>query len=174
LRYELDVYREFQRSCPKVGHPVKDEAKGEGMVEKIDVVREQIQIRYGGGDTEKFTPQEFVQLTNWRPEMPKTECICTCGKREAAPVASAPVIDDHPRVSETAAGEKITLLAGGGIGMKNMGGAGEIQVGTNLEVPAKQEAKKHRKRRRRGGHKAGPESGTSPASANNADGGDDE
>ena len=178
LRYELDVYREFQRTCPKVGHPVRDEAKGDGMVEKIDVVREQIQIRYGGGDTEKFTPQEFVQLTNWRPEMPKTECICTCGrKQETTPAVSVPIVDDHPRVSETAAGEKITLLAGGGIGMKATSGAGEIQVGTNLDVPAKQEAKKRRKRRRRGGKKpAGPATsgGTAAPAASDADDGDDE
>ena len=178
LRYELDVYREFQRTCPKVGHPVRDEAKGDGMVEKIDVVREQIQIRYGGGDTEKFTPQEFVQLTNWRPEMPKTECICTCGrKQETTPAVSVPIVDDHPRVSETAAGEKITLLAGGGIGMKATSGAGEIQVGTNLDVPAKPESKKRRKRRRRGGKKpAGPATGGDAAApaASDADDGDDE
>ncbi len=177
LRYELDVYREFQRSCPKVGHPVRDEAKGDGLVEKIDVVREQIQVRYGGGDTEKFTPQEFVQLTNWRPEMPKTECICTCGrKQEAAPAVMIPIVDDHPRVIESAAGEKITLLAGGGIGMKGEGGTGEIQLGTNLDVAAKSEPKKRRKRRRRGGKKpSGPaQPGAAPAAASDSDDGDDE
>ncbi len=176
LRYELDVYREFQRSCPKIGHPVRDEAKGDGLVEKIDVVREQIQIRYGGGDTEKFTPQEFVQLTNWRPEMPKTECICTCGRKQEAPPSAVPIVDDHPRVIESAAGEKITLLAGGGIGMKGEGGAGEIQVGTNLDVAAKIESKKRRKRRRRGGKKpSGPaQPGAAPAASGSDDDGDDE
>jgi hypothetical protein len=179
LRYELDVYREFQRSCPKVGHPVKDGAKGEGLVEKLDVMREQIQIRYGGGDTEKYTPQEFVELTNWRPEMPKSECICTCGKKDsAARVLTAqqlPVEEPHQAIEPSASGERVTLLAGGGIGMQSQGGTGEIQVGTNLDVPARKEGKKRRKRRKRGGQKSpgATPGGASPA-ASSADDGDDE
>jgi cell fate regulator YaaT (PSP1 superfamily) len=178
LRYELDVYREFQRSCPKVGHSVKDEAKGEGLVEKLDVMREQIQIRYGGGDTERYTPQEFVELTNWRPEMPKSECICTCGKKDSAvrvPAArQAPAEEPHQAIEPSASGERVTLLAGGGIGMQSQGGTGEIQVGTNLDVPARKEGKKRRKRRKRGGQKnpsATP--GAAPAASSGDDGDDD-
>ena len=177
LRYELDVYREFQRSCPKVGHPVKDEAKGDGAVEKLDVIREQIQIKYGGGDTEKYTPQEFVQMTNWRPEMPKSECICTCGRKQetAAVVTTVPTVEDQPRVEEAAPGEKVTLLAGGGIGLKSEGGAGEIHVGTNLDIPAKAGQKKKRKRRKRGGKKpSGPAATGTPAASSEADDGDDD
>jgi cell fate regulator YaaT (PSP1 superfamily) len=177
LRYELDVYREFQRSCPKVGHPVKDDAKGEGLVEKLDVIREQIQIRYGGGDTEKYSPQEFVQLTNWRPEMPKTECICTCGRKPATPSESPVKVIEEPRadIETTGGGEKVTLLAGGGIGMKAQGGAGEVQVGTNLDVPFKKEGKRRRRRRRRGGEKK-TETGTgqSSPSPSGGDEGDNE
>ncbi len=79
LRYELDIYREFQRECPKVGHPIKDEEKGLGEVDKLDVIRGQIQVRYGNGVMDRYTKEQFVELTNWRPQMPKNECICTCG-----------------------------------------------------------------------------------------------
>ncbi len=68
LRYELDIYRDFQRECPKVGHPIKDEDKGMGEVDKLDVVREQIQVRYGNGVTDRYTKEQFVELTNWRPQ----------------------------------------------------------------------------------------------------------
>ncbi|HEY3294605.1 MAG TPA: regulatory iron-sulfur-containing complex subunit RicT [bacterium] len=151
LRYELDVYRDFQRSCPKVGHPVRDEVKGDGVIEKLDVVREQIQVRYGSGDTEKFSQEEFVQITNWKPEMPKNECICTCGRKPAAPQA-APVttVEEHsiPGV-QVRSGEKVSLLAGGGLGMQSGTKGEEIQVGTDLNVPAKAaQPKKKRKRRR--------------------------
>jgi cell fate regulator YaaT (PSP1 superfamily) len=177
LRYELDVYREFQRSCPKVGHPIKDDAKGDGLVEKLDVVREQIQIRYAGGETEKYSPQEFIQLTTWRPEMPKSECICTCGRKQdvAAPVA-LPMVDQEPSVVESTSGEKVTLLAGGGIGFKGEGGAGQVQAGTSLDVAPKSESKKRRKRRRRGGKKTGgsTQPGTTPPAARDDDEGEDD
>ena len=169
LRYELDVYREFQRSCPKVGHPVRDEAKGDGQVEKLDVLREQIQIRYGNGDAEKYTPQEFVEFTNWRPEMPKSECICTCGKKDSAPQLKSQTQkleeEPTPAIEPSATGERVTLLPGGGIGMKSLGGTGEIQVGTNLEVVGRKDAKKKRKRRKRGGHKGPNASGSAPGGA---------
>ena len=150
LRYELDVYREFQRSCPKVGHPFRDEVKGDGVIEKLDVVREQIQVRYGSGELEKFSPAEFVDMTNWRPEMAKNECISTTG-RKAAPAPQAPVTS----VEETSipgvqlrSGEKVSLLAGGGLGMQSTTLGEEIQVGTDLSVPAKATQKKKRKRHR--------------------------
>lgn len=175
LRYELDVYREFQRTCPKIGHPIRDEAKGEGLVEKLDVIREQIQVRYGGGDTEKYTPQEFVELTTWRPEMPRNECICTCGQKQNATTSQAQqrvVEEPLASIEPTAGGERVTLLAGGGIGMQ--GGTGEIQVGTNLDIPVKNESNRRRKRRRRGGSKGpGPAQGGT-AAASSGDEGDEE
>ena len=175
LRYELDVYREFQRSCPKIGHPIRDEVKGEGLVEKLDVVREQIQIKYGGGDVEKYTPHEFVELTTWRPEMPKNECICTCGQKQnaaASQIQPRNVEEDHTSIEPSASGERVTLLAGGGIGLQ--GGTGQIQVGTNLDVPARKEGKRRRKRRRRGGsHKPGAAQNNAAPSASGSDDGDD-
>jgi cell fate regulator YaaT (PSP1 superfamily) len=150
LRYELDVYREFQRTCPKVGHPVRDEAKGEGVIEKLDVMREQIQIRYGSGETEKFSPEEFVQITNWKPEMPKNECICTCGRKPAAPPAPPVTTVEETTIPgvQVREGEKVSLLAGGGLGMQSGTKGEEIHVGTDMNVPAKAQPKKKRKRRR--------------------------
>jgi cell fate regulator YaaT (PSP1 superfamily) len=175
LRYELDVYREFQRSCPKVGHPLKDEAKGEGVIEKIDVVREQIQVRYGSGDVEKFSPAEFVQITNWKPEMPKNECICTCGRQPAAPLAPPVTTVEETSIPgvQVRSGEKVSLLAGGGLGMQSGTKGEEIQVGTDMTVPQKSAPKKKRKRRRHKrpsdqGGKA-PEGGSSPAESDGDD-----
>jgi cell fate regulator YaaT (PSP1 superfamily) len=164
LRYELEVYRDFQRSCPKVGHPVRDEAKGEGVIEKLDVIREQIQVRYGNGDTEKFSPVEFVQFTNWKPEMPKNEFISTRG-RQPANVPAAPITT----VEETSipgvqvrSGEKVSLLPGGGLGMQSSTKGEEIRVGTDLNVPPKPLQKKKRKRRR---HKKPSDPGASAKGA---------
>jgi cell fate regulator YaaT (PSP1 superfamily) len=160
LRYELDVYREFQRQCPKTGHPVRDEAKGEGVVEKLDVLREQIHIKYQSGALERLSHEEFLEISNWRPEMPKTECICTCGRKVplAAPPPQPPEPEEEEPPPQSVKGEKVTLLAGGGLGLKSSGG--EIQVGADLSVPIPA-AKKKRKRRR--SHKKKPPSGTSGA-----------
>ncbi len=181
LRYELDVYREFQRQCPKVGHPVKDEAKGNGEIDKLDVVRQQIQVRYGGGETERYSPGEFVQLTNWRPEMPKNECICTCGKRPPVPTQPAQQIEANlPPPQVSAGAERVTLLAGGGLGMKAQDGVGEVHYGANLEATPSPGKPKKKRRRRKKGKK--PDTGTagvtSPPSAAgeppDVDGGDDD
>lgn len=160
LRYELDVYREFQRSCPKLGHPVRDAVKGDGAVEKLDLVRDHIQIKYGSGDLEKYTPVEFRELTNWQPEMPKSECICTCG-RKAPPVAV--VEEPVPDYSAAAArgGERVTFLPGGGLGLQSPTGGADIQVGTETSVPpAASKPKKKRKRRRSGKKTDGGSAGT--------------
>ncbi len=180
LRYELDVYREFQRQCPKVGHPVKDDAKGEGAIDKLDVVREQIQVRYGSGDTDKYSPKEFVAISNWRPEMPKNECICTCGKKPAAGVSSIatslPLAETGAR--EPAApqsGERITLLAGGGVGMAARDGTGDVHYGASLDAPMASKPKKKRRRKRKskpGGGVAGP-GAAPPASTGASDESDD-
>jgi cell fate regulator YaaT (PSP1 superfamily) len=182
LRYELDVYREFQRTCPKVGHPVRDEIKGEGSIEKLDVIREQIQVRYADGATDKYSPVEFVELSNWRPEMPKNEYITTVGRKPPA-VPATPVITtvDEPVFPEAGGrkGERVTLLAGGGLGMQKGTGGEEIQVGASLPTPPAAPAKKKRKRRR-GKKKPGtgtPSAGSPPAEgappAGDDDGDDD-
>ncbi len=159
LRYELDVYREFQRSCPKLGHAVKDETRGDGVIEKLDLIREQIQIKYGNGDLEKMSTEEFRQNTNWKPEMPKNECICICGRKP--PSAPPPKTEESREEEEiqpirSEGAERVTLLPGGGIGIKSSTGGEDVQVGTDLSVTPKgdQPAKKKRKRRR--GHRKPP------------------
>jgi len=164
LRYELDVYREFQRQCPKTGHPVKDEAKGEGAIEKLDVVRRQVHVRYQTGALEKLSHQEFLEISNWRPEMPRTECICTSGRNAAAPPPEPPERDEEDLPPQSRSGEKVTLLAGGGLGMQS--GGAEIQVGADLSVPAPA-AKKKRKRHR--SHKKKPPAGASGPGGASAD-----
>ncbi|MFZ5432223.1 MAG: PSP1 domain-containing protein, partial [Calditrichota bacterium] len=151
LRYELDVYREFQRSCPKLGHAVKDETRGDGVIEKLDLIREQIQIKYGNGDLEKMSTEEFRQNTNWKPEMPKNECICICGRKP--PSAPPPKTEESREEEEiqpirSEGAERVTLLPGGGIGIKSSTGGEDVQVGTDLSVTPKgdQPAKKKRKR----------------------------
>jgi cell fate regulator YaaT (PSP1 superfamily) len=174
LRYELEVYRDFQRSCPKVGHPVRDELKGDGMIEKLDVIREQIQVRYGSGELEKFSQQEFSEITNWRQEMPKNECICTCG-RKAPPSPSTPppvTTIDQPAFPGTVlgSGDRVTLLADGGLGMQGAVMGSEIQVGTgtNLDVPQTQSTGKKKRKRRRGRKKPG--AGATGAASTTAEG----
>jgi cell fate regulator YaaT (PSP1 superfamily) len=176
LRYELDVYREFQRSCPKVGHPVKDDAKREGVIDKLDVMREQIQIRWGDGDVDKFSREEFVEISNWKPEMPRSECICTCGRKPAAPPpkpqpAQLSQIETPPESMEGA--EKVTLLAGGGLGMQAQDGSGEVRFGQNVdaapksaESPAKKKRRRRRKKKPAGG---APGATTGPAQSAPAD-----
>lgn len=177
LRYELDVYREFQRNCPKIGQPIKDELKGPGNIDKLDLIREQISVRWGTGEVDKYTPQEFVQLTNWRPEMPKNECICTCGKRPVstpppAPAKKGPVsqIEEAPQSVEGA--EKVTLIAGGGLGLTSQQGE-HVRFGQSADLEAKlSESKKKRRRKRRKKKAPGaPGASTSPT-ANAPDDGD--
>jgi cell fate regulator YaaT (PSP1 superfamily) len=168
LRYELDVYRDFQHQCPKTGHPVKDETKGEGAIEKLDVMREQIHIKYQTGALEKLEHKEFLEISNWRPEMPKTECICTCGRKTAA---SAPVLrespesESGPQAPQSREGEKVTLLAGGGLGLQSDGA--EIQVGADMTVPAQAPKKKHKRHRGRRKKPHSGDGGSAAKSANN-------
>lgn len=156
LRYELDIYRDFQRECPKVGHPIKDEDKGMGEVDKLDVVREQIQVRYGNGVTDRYTKEQFVELTNWRPQMPKNECICTCGKKGgsateeagtmAKPVSELPLAPSR----ETGRGDRITLHGEGGFRVDFEDEDESLDVSTDVSVsmdsPAKRKKKKKKKR----------------------------
>lgn len=177
LRYELDTYKEFQRDCPKVGHPIKDEDKGLGEVEKIDVVREQIQIRYGGGATERYTKAQFVELTNWRPQMPKNECICTCGKKagtsEAASKASTDLpVEAQSSVSEANRGDRITLRAEGGFRVDFEDDDEEsMDVTTDVNVAMDSPAKRKRKKRRKKAgerNEVGTASGSTPIAGNRA------
>jgi cell fate regulator YaaT (PSP1 superfamily) len=163
LRYELDIYREFQRQCPKTGHPVKDEARGEGSIEKLDVIRREVHVKYHTGALEKLSHEEFLEISNWRPEMPKTECICTCGRKPAATALppEPPEAEEAEPSAQPRSGEKVTLLAGGGLGLQS--GGEEIQVGAVLDVPAaapRKKRKRHRSRRKKS-PSAGPNSGDS-------------
>ncbi|MBI5059855.1 stage 0 sporulation protein [candidate division KSB1 bacterium] len=173
LRYELDVYRDFQRSCPKVGHPVKDESKQEGVIDKLDVMREQIQIRFGDGTVDKYSREEFLQISNWKPEMPRSECICTCGRKPATalpkPQAVKSQIETAPESVEGA--EKITLLAGGGLGMQAQDGSGEVRFGQNVDAtpksaePTKKKRRRRRKKKPGSGAVGGAATGPAPAQA---------
>lgn len=163
LRYELDVYRDFQRECPKVGHPIKDEEKGTGEVDKIDVAREQIQIRYGNGATERYTKEQFVELTNWRPQMPKNECICTCGKKTAAPdtqfsAKSTSITEQHgsQAATEGGRGDRITLRAEGGFRVDFEDDDEEsVDVSTDISVTSDSTAKRKRKKKKKRSSESG-------------------
>ncbi|MBK6910804.1 MAG: hypothetical protein IPK53_15175 [bacterium] len=153
LRYELDIYRDFQRECPKVGHPIKDEDKGMGEVDKLDVVREQIQVRYGNGTLDRYTKEQFVELTNWRPQMPKNECICTCGKKGGSPElpqAQSATATPAP-TSDGLRGNRITLRAEGGFRVDfEDDDEQSLDVSTDVSVtmdsPSKRKRKKKKKR----------------------------
>ncbi|MBK6766122.1 MAG: hypothetical protein IPG71_07295 [bacterium] len=155
LRYELDVYREFQRECPKVGHPIKDENKGIGEVEKLDVVREQIQVRYGNGTVDRYTKTQFVEMTNWRPQMPKNECICTCGKK-TGDVAEEGV--ERTRAEDSSAlapskelgrGDRITLHGEGGFRVDFEDEDESLDVSTDVNVPLNVPGNKKKKRKKK-------------------------
>ncbi|MCB9357004.1 MAG: hypothetical protein H6508_03605 [Calditrichaeota bacterium] len=153
LRYELDIYREFQRECPKIGHPIKDEAKGMGEVDKLDVVRGQIQVRYSGGTTELYTRESFVEMTTWRPQMPKNECICTCGKKSEAPqvqpAESSKTEDMPPPSREAGRGDKITLHGEGGFRVEFEDDEDSLDVSTEVNVSMDSEAKRKRRRKKK-------------------------
>jgi hypothetical protein len=154
LRYELEIYREFQRECPKIGQPVQDAEKGRGEIEKLDVVREQIQVRYGNGVTDRYTKPQFVEMTNWRPEMPKNECICTCGKK--SPAVETPAPEPSPqreRASEGSMGDRIVLKGEGGFRVDFEHADESLDVSTDVKVELSKSAKKKRRK-----NKSRPES----------------
>ena len=154
LRYEVDTYREFQRQCPKVGHPVRDQHKGDGVVEKIDVVREEIQVRYSNGEIDKTNITEFQEISDWRAEMPRNEIINTISRKPSMPASARAVEvpeETYEPLPEEPGGERVTLLAGGGLGFTSTEGKGDIEVGKSIEVP--QQAKKKKRRRNKHGKK---------------------
>ncbi len=165
LRYELDIYRDFQRECPKIGHPIKDEDKGLGEVDKLDVIREQIQVRYSNGATDRYTKEQFVDLTTWRPQMPKNECICTCGKK--SPEAVAPPPREEARVPASQAGldisrgDRITLRGEGGFRVDFEDDDGSMDVTTDVSVSTGSPSKKKRRRKKKSGGGAQAQSGSS-------------
>lgn len=54
LRYEKEVYEKTLPQYPKVGEKLQT-AKGEGVVEKVNIFKEYMVVRYEGGDEEKIT-----------------------------------------------------------------------------------------------------------------------
>jgi cell fate regulator YaaT (PSP1 superfamily) len=178
MRYELDMYRDFQRQCPKVGHALRDESKGEGVVDKLDLIREQIFVRYNNGEIERVSPPEFQATSNWRPEMPKNEPIQARFHRPAAPAAPPTVkIEEPVATGGKQAGEKVTLLAGGGLGMKGTEGSAEVRVGESLEMqPDAPKKKRKRRRRKKSGGAATPNApqDPTPPDDDNEDDGDEE
>ncbi|MCC6477066.1 hypothetical protein IT157_08420 [bacterium] len=150
LRYELEIYRDFQRECPKIGHPIQDAEKGRGEVDKIDVVREQIQVRYGNGVMDRYTKPQFVEMTTWRPEMPKNECICTCGKRAPSVEAPPEPAPHRERTSEGGMGDRIVLKGEGGFRVDFEHADESLDVSTDVKVELSKSAKKkHRKNKPR-------------------------
>jgi hypothetical protein len=156
LRYELDVYREFQRNCPKVGHPVQDALKGEGVIEKLDIVREAIYIKYASGGFDQVSQSEFMEISNWKPQMPKNECICTNGRGGNA-ITSIPMIDieEVDQRSLASAGDRVTI-DDSGISYEREEGGISVNVQTDVsagDIPAK-------KKKRRSRHKKSSSTGS--------------
>jgi cell fate regulator YaaT (PSP1 superfamily) len=85
LRYELQSYRDFLERCPVLEQKVFDPKKGEGLIEKLDMVREQIQVRYEGGETEQLSVADFESRTDWKRGMPKERRITISAPPEPLP-----------------------------------------------------------------------------------------
>lgn len=152
LRYELDIYRDFQRECPKIGHPIKDDDKGLGEVDKLDVVREQIQVRYGNGATDRYTKEQFVEMTTWRPQMPKNECICTCGKKAPPADSQLPMKASEPMQqsgTDISRGDRITLRGEGGFRVDFEDEDESVDISTDVSVSMDPSAKKKKKRKKK-------------------------
>ncbi len=105
LRYELETYREFLENCPVVDQKIVDPKKGEGVIEKLDMVLEQIGIRYENGETEKLSLDEFLAITDWKRGIPKEQRIAVCARPE-------PVIEREPPPPETPSKESLASLVG--------------------------------------------------------------
>lgn len=54
LRYEKGVYEKSLPLYPKIGEKLQTD-KGEGVVEKVNIFKEYLVVRYEGGDEEKIT-----------------------------------------------------------------------------------------------------------------------
>ena len=82
LRYELDTYKEFLEHSPIPDQKVTDPKKGAGTIDKVDVITEQIYVRYEGGETEKLSLEEFKTITDWKIGMKKDQLITVCARPE--------------------------------------------------------------------------------------------
>jgi len=105
LRYELETYREFLESCPAIDQKIVDAKKGEGAIEKLDMVHEQLCIRYENGETEKLSLDEFRAFTDWKRGMPKEQRITICTRPE-------PVMEREPPPPDTPSKESLASLVG--------------------------------------------------------------
>jgi hypothetical protein len=105
LRYELETYKEFLDNCPAVEQKISDPKKGEGIIEKLDMVLEQISIRYDNGETEKFSLEQFRTSTDWKRGMPKEQRITICSRPE-------PVVEREAPPPEAPSKESLASLVG--------------------------------------------------------------
>ncbi len=67
LRYEKEVYEKSLPLYPRIGERVQTD-KGEGVVEKVNIFKEYMVVRYEGGDEEKIT---LTQLRKRKREQAK-------------------------------------------------------------------------------------------------------
>jgi cell fate regulator YaaT (PSP1 superfamily) len=105
LRYELEDYRNFLEHAPIPEQRILDPNKGEGIIEKLDMIRGQIHIRYRGGETEKFVLADFQTMTDWKPGQPKERCINIESRPE-------PVPEPEPVPTTAAPGKSLSQLIG--------------------------------------------------------------
>jgi cell fate regulator YaaT (PSP1 superfamily) len=147
LRYELEGYRDFQKQCPKVGHPTKDDIKGEGVIDKIDVIREAIHIRYQDGSYVQISQPEFLEISNWKQQMPKNECICTCSQRGTSLITFPPPIEEEEDERSVAStGDRVTI-GDKGMSVELEGVGSSVNVQTDVNAESKPEKKKKRRSR---------------------------
>jgi len=97
LRFELESYRDFLERCPVLEQKVLDPKKGEGIIEKLDMILEQIHVRYESGDTEKFSLAEFEQYTDWKRGMSKEHRITISGRPQPVVEAEAELPQAPPK-----------------------------------------------------------------------------
>ena len=105
LRYELETYRQFMENCPAVDQKIVDPKKGEGVIEKLDMVLEQIGIRYENGDTEKLSLDQFRAFTDWKRGMSREQRITISARPE-------PVVERESPPPEAPSKESLASLIG--------------------------------------------------------------
>lgn len=106
LRYELETYKEFLNRAPVLEQKISDPAKGEGVIEKLDMVSEQVYIRYQGGELEKLGLTEFQSITDWTPGIPKEQLINICARPK--PIQEEPPVETTPKQKPAGTTKKAT------------------------------------------------------------------
>ncbi|RQV97782.1 hypothetical protein EH220_04420 [bacterium] len=151
LRYELDGYREFQKNCPKVGHLIKDERKGGGVIDKIDVLRKSIHIRYENGAYEQIDQSEFLEISDWKPQMPKNECISTCSRGDSVFIPVPPPLDEDQDMRSVATmGDRVTIDDKGmSVELEGAGSSVSVQTDVNADDASARKSKRKRRSRRK-------------------------